>query len=280
MMSRSLPLSLTLALCALPAAALAEGLELPRKSPPASVTQRVGVTEITVTYSSPAVNGRKIWGGLVPYGKIWRTGANAATVIELSRDARVGGKRLAAGRYSLFTIPGPKRWMVVFNSDTELWGSGEYDAKKDALRITPRTEAAPARERMTFLFSDTTETGTSLDLEWAGLRVRIPIEVDTKAHVLANIDRTLSKAWEPHMRAADYLLESGGDLKTALEYADLSIQIQPNWRNHWVKARVLHRMGKNREARALVDKALASGDDSGAFEFYQGRMKDALKTWK
>ena len=163
--------------------------ELPAPSPHARVEQRVGVTDFSVDYSSPGVKGREIWGALVPYGELWRTGANRATVLEASKDFVFGGKPVSAGSYSLFTIPGKSEWTVILNSQADLPGTRGYDEAQDVARVKLTPTASPARERLTFLFSNTTDDATRLDLEWAELRVSIPIGVDTAAQVNANIDK-------------------------------------------------------------------------------------------
>lgn len=266
---------------ALPAAALAQdALETPAPSPAAQVMQRVGLTDITVEYSSPAVKGRPIWGKLVPYNELWRMGANKATQLRVSREVSIGGTAVPAGAYSLFAIPGEKSWTIIVNKNTELWGSNGYDQKQDVLRLTVKPEAAPHRERMTFIFSDSSDEGTRLDLEWEKARISIPIAVATKAQVMKGIEDTLRDAWRPHARSAKYLLDTNGDLKAALGYIDTSIAIQATWYNHWVKAQILAKQGDKKGAVALTEKALGMGDKSGAFAFYSGQMKDALKAWK
>ncbi len=188
--------------------ARAQELELPRPSPAARVDQRVGLTDFQLEYSSPGVKSRPIWGALVPYGKMWRTGANAATRLTVSRDFQLGNKKVKAGTYSLFTIPGKTSWTVVLNSDKGA-STDEYKQAKDVARIVvkPATMAEP-RERLTFLFSGTTDDAASLDLEWERMRVRIPIKVDTKTQVMAGIDRAVDNAWATHADAAEYLLET------------------------------------------------------------------------
>src|SRR5262245_17741035 len=144
-----LPLA-ALALAASPA--LAQSLEVPAPSVKARVEGRVGITDFSVDYSSPAVRGRKIWGGLVPYDKVWRTGANASTKLTASRDFTFGDVAVPKGTYSLFTIPGPSSWIVILNKDADAT-TGEYDAKNDAARVTVSPAPGGPRERMTFLFS-------------------------------------------------------------------------------------------------------------------------------
>ncbi len=265
-------------LLSLPAAAQT----VPSPSPRARVDQTVGITELSVEYSSPAVKGRKIWGELVPLDKVWRTGANQATKLTVSRDFKFGKTAVPAGSYGLFTIPGEKKWVAVLSADVNAWGSYTYDAAKDLARVelVPEKLAAP-RERMTFLFSDTTESSTSLDLEWELLRVRIPISVDTDAQVEAGMAKALEDAWRPHFVAARYLLDSGGDLNRALDYVGRSIAIKPTWWNQWVKAQILGKQGKKKDAQKAAKDALALGKGDKTFETYFAPQIDkALQGWK
>lgn len=255
-------------------------LETPQASPKARAEQRVGITDIAIDYSSPGVKGRKIWGELVPYDELWRTGANLATKLTVSRDVTVGGKALKAGSYSIFTLPGRASWTVILNSDTTLAGTTGYDEKNDAARFTVTPETlAPARERMTFIFSDTTDSGTQLDLEWEKLRLRIPIQVDTKTQVMTGIDEALGDAWRPHFQAARYLLDSGGDLNQALDYINTSIGIKPGWWNHWIKAQLLAKQGKKVEAVAAARKSQSLGGDDGTYAFFRDNIAKSIETW-
>ncbi|HYD48353.1 MAG TPA: DUF2911 domain-containing protein [Terriglobales bacterium] len=266
----------------LPTGLLAQAVpELPQASPLSRVEQRVGLTDLAIEYSSPAVKNRTIWGTLVPYGQLWRTGANAATRLEASRDFRFGGKPVPAGQYALYTIPAADSWTVILNSNAKASGTNGYDEKNDVARITVKPEKAAAkRERMTFLFSDTTDTGTRLDLEWNTLRVSVPIEVDTRAQALANIEKSLGEAWRPHFASARYLLDSGGDLNQALGYIDTSISIKPTWWNNWIRAQILAKQGKNQEAVAAAQQAQSLGAGDQVFEgFFKGEVAKSIETW-
>ena len=162
-------------------AALAQAPGGPKPSPAAMVKQTVGTTDITVEYSSPAVKKRKVFVELVPPGKLWRTGANASTKLTVSKDIQVGGKPVPAGAYSILTIPGPKSWTVIINKDTTIGGSmDKYKEADDVARITVAPKSIPSRERLTFLFSDFTDTSANLDLEWEKVRVSIPITVSAE----------------------------------------------------------------------------------------------------
>jgi hypothetical protein len=153
-------------------ALLAQDPPKPRVSPAASVFQTIGEnTVITIDYSRPAVKGRTIWGDLVPYGKVWRTGANEATRFTVSQDVMIDGNKLAAGSYSLFTIPTEKEWTVIFNKVAEQWGAFNYDDSQDALRITVTPRSAPHTEWLSFAFEDLDSTQATVVLYWEKLAV-------------------------------------------------------------------------------------------------------------
>src|SRR5215510_8462446 len=164
------------------------GLKLPEQSPGATVTQTVGLTDITVVYHRPATNGRAIWGALVPYNEPWRAGANENTTVQFSSDVKVGGKPLKAGTYGLHMIPTQKEWTIAFSNMSTAWGSFTYDQKEDALRVsvTPKTEAS-SEERLSYGFDDVAETKATLVLRWEKLAVPIALEVDTPKVVMASV---------------------------------------------------------------------------------------------
>ncbi len=259
----------------------AQALELPAPSPKAKVEQQVGVTSFQLEYSSPAVKGRKIWGTLVPYDKLWRTGANMATKLTVSRDFSFGGKPVKAGSYALYTIPGKGAWTVILNTNANTGGTSGYEEKNDVARITIKPAAIPLRERLTFIFNNTTDDAVALDLEWEKLRIRVPITVDTAGHVKANIEKAVSDAWRPHFAAARYLLESNGDLALALGYADKSIAIQPTWWNHWTRAQILGKQGKKADAVAAAQQAQTLGKGDQTYEgFFKEDIAKAIAGWK
>ncbi|HEY3352898.1 MAG TPA: DUF2911 domain-containing protein [Polyangia bacterium] len=274
-LSFGIPLVLALALAG---PARAQGVDLPRPSPFAKVSQMVGLTEVIVDYSSPAVRGRKIWGGLVPYGKVWRTGANMATKVTFSKDVTIEGKAVPAGSYSLFTIPAQGAWTLILNKNPTA-SEQAYKQELDLLRVPAKTKAIGPRERLTFLFADTTENATSLDLEWAGLRVAIPIKASTPAQVAANIKDLEDGAWRPFNAAARYLLESKKDYAHALKLVDQSLSLKQEWFNSWTKAQILAAMGQKAEACPYAQTANTLGQKAPFF-FYAADVKKALAAWK
>ncbi len=261
--------------------ASAQALEVPQPSPRARVEQRVGVTELSLDYSSPGVKGRKIWGTLVPYDKAWRAGANASTKLTVSRDFSFGGTPVKAGAYSLFMVPAAKGpWTVILNSDPAI-NQPERDAKKDvtSVKVTPVALAAP-RERLLYFFNDTQDDRTSLEMEWERVRIRVPITVDTKAHVTASIEKATNDAWRPHAGAASYYLEAG-DPDRALAFVEKSVAIQSNWRNEWLHAQILYKKGKKAEATAAANRALTLGKGDQRFDqFYRAEITKAMAGWK
>jgi hypothetical protein len=260
--------------------ASAQAIDLPALSPRAKVEQRVGVTDFSLEYSSPAVKGRKIWGDLVPYDKTWRAGANAATKLTASRDFSFGGTLVKAGTYSIFMTPTKAQWTVVLNSDPAA-NQEERDLKKDVakLTVTPQALAAP-RERLLYLFNDTQDDRTSLELEWERIRIKLPITVDTKGHVTTAIEKATGEAWRPHGGAASYYFNVG-DQARALEFVNKSIAIQSNWRNEWLRAQILGKQGKKADATAAANRALTLGKGDKIFEqFVKADVDKAIAGWK
>ncbi|HYC57447.1 MAG TPA: DUF2911 domain-containing protein [Candidatus Binatia bacterium] len=255
--------------------------ELPQPSPLAKIEQRVGVTTFAIEYSSPGVKGRTVWGDLVPHDEMWRTGANAPTKLTASRDFTFGDKKVPAGSYVMLTIPTAGQWTFILYSDLKIQGTRGYDQTKDVARVTVQPEAAPHRERLTFLFSDTTDSTTRLDLEWEKQRISIPITVDTAAHARESIDKTLAEAWRPHWASARYLLDSGGDLDLAISYIDTSIGIKSIWWNHWVKAQILAKQGKKAEAVVAAEQAQGLGKGDVIYETaFQDDVNKSLTEWR
>lgn len=274
--------SLVLLLCVGSSAfAQAAGPAVPTPSPKARTDQTVGITDFSIEYSSPGVKGRKIWGALVPFDKPWRAGANAATKLTASRDFSFGDKKVPAGSYSLYTIPGQATWTFYLSTDM---GVAQFarDEKKDVASVQVKPTTMPAlRERLVYIFSDTTDTSTNLDLEWEKLRLRIPIKVDTSTMVNAEITKALDDAWRPHFTAARYLLDANGDLGKALEYVNTSISIKPTWWNYWVKALILGKTGKKADAVAAAEQAKTLGKDDDTFKaVFAPQVEAAIKGWK
>jgi len=268
---------LLLAAFALPSAA--QQLELPRPSLGAKVSQTVGLTDVSIDYSSPAARGRVIFGGVVPLGQVWRAGANAATKIVFSKDVQIGGKTVAAGAYALFAIPAKDRWTFIVNKDAGQFGAFQYRQAEDVVRVEVKPEAAPFRERMSFIFSETTDEGTRLDLEWERTRASLPIRVATAEQAAANIAGLTRNGWRPWNAAASYML-ARKDYDAGLRLVDASLRLREDWQNTWTKAQLLAGQGKIREARAMAERAQELGSKDPANFLAAGEVKKALAEWK
>ena len=261
------------------AIASAQPIEFPVLSPRAKLEQRVGVTDFTLEYSSPAVKQRKIWGALVPFDKVWRAGANMPTKLTVSRDFTFGGAPVKAGSYSVFMTPGKTTWTVHLNSDLAA-GQNNHDAKNDVAKATVKPVAIPNRERLLYLFNNATDSSVSLELEWEKVRIAVPIKLDTNAHVAAAVARADAEAWRPHLQAASYVFDSG-DAAKALPLVERSIAIQSTWRNEWLKAQILWKLGKKPDAIASAKKAQGMGGNDPVFQqFFKGDIDKAVAQWK
>ena len=234
-------------------------IRLPDASPAASAGQTIGITDVNVSYHRPAVNKRKIWGGLVPYGTIWRTGANENTTISFSTPVKVEGQALPAGTYGLFAIPGPSQWTMVFSKFTGDWGGYNYDPAEDALRVTvtPQT-VADAQERLVYTFDDVTNNSAVASLRWETLRVPMKIEVDLPSTVRASIASTLrgGRHWDaPAWNAAARWELRNGNPDTALEYVNHSLALSTTAAALRTKAAIVEKKGDGATATALRDRA-------------------------
>ena len=263
-----------------PRAAHAE-LDLPRPSPFAKVSQDVGLTQITVDYSCPGVKGRKIWGTLVPFDKMWRTGANRATKITFSKDVTFVDQAVPAGTYALFTIPTKSgEWTVILNKNADQPGTGvNYKPELDLVRVKVHAKPAPQRERLAFMFSDFSDDRASLDLEWEKLRVSIPIKVNTAAQALANIDKELGNTWQLYSSAARYMLETKKDYDAGLKLIDQSLALKEDWFNVWIKAQLLAAKGDVKAAYPLGQKTLELGAKAGPGFFLEAEVKKTVADW-
>jgi hypothetical protein len=238
-------------------------LQLPRPSPKASLFQVVGTTDVTIAYCRPAVRNRTIWGDLVPYDKVWRTGANEATTITFSTDVMVSGTTLTAGTYGLFTIPGKDEWTVVFNKGAKQWGAYEYKAEDDVLRIKVKPQPNEFTERMTFSFPNTTTDSTEVALAWERLEIAFTVKVDVISKALADSRKAIAEAkaddWRTPLRAAAFCIDNNVNLDEASTWLDKSIAVKEGTYNLSAKARLLAAQGKKSEAIALAKRAVEIG---------------------
>lgn len=252
-------------------------LRTPSPSPAASFTQAVGTADITVKYSRPSAKGREIFGKLLPYDKIWRTGANAATQFTSSSDIMVEGQKLAAGTYSLFSIPMAGHFEVIFNKDA---GASEqsYSKEKDALRVHVMTQEIPMKQTFGIGVEDLTDSTATMTIAWEKTLIPVKLEVDVNGAVNASIEKMNNDNANNYSNAASYLLGKGKNLDQALKLADMAIGAKETFRNVWAKAQILSKLGKFAEALPFAQKALSLGssDTSGSFGFFKDGIEKGL----
>ena len=254
-------------------------LDLPRGSQMAKVSQRIGISDVTIIYSRPSVNEREVWGALVPYGmnnlgfgtateSPWRAGANENTIIKFTDDVTVEGQSLKAGKYGLhMVIHEDNKATVIFSTNHGAWGSYFYDPAEDALRVDVEMKDISHVEQLTFGFNDVDATSAVASLNWEKKQVPFKIEVDVTDIVLADIRQKLQdtpgfnrQSWE---QAANFALNNDGDLDEALGWVDAAIEgqffSQKTFNNLNIKSQILAKQGKTSEATALMDEALPMG---------------------
>ena len=236
-------------------------LNLPDVSQAAEVKQRIALTDITLKYHRPLVNGRKIWGGLVPYGKVWRAGANENTTIEFSDPVSVEGKPLDKGVYGLHMIPNPNSWTVIFSKTNTAWGSYSYDQKDDALRVEVQPKPlAETKEALEFEFGDLKPTSTAVTLKWEKLGVPFTVSINDADQTLQNIRAQLKGrgqfTWQALDEGAQFCLTRKINLDEALQWADASIQNEERFDNLSTKADILKALNRPDEAKTVWNHAL------------------------
>jgi hypothetical protein len=238
------------------AGATAQQIDLPRPSPNASITQNIGITEVSIHYSRPGVKGRKIWGGLVPYGEVWRTGANENTTIRFSTPVKVEGHELPAGLYGLQTIPTAGEWTLILSKDADQWGAFSYKQEHDALRAQIKPQPAEMQERMSFDFADLSDTAAKVVLRWEKVAVPFTVEVDTPKLVEAKAKTAIG--WRGPYQAASYCMQNNTCLDDAGRWLDASIALDGNFNNYRAKADLLAQKGDRKGAATYGEKALAA----------------------
>ncbi len=284
-----------------------QGLRLPRPSQKAIVMQTIGVTDLTITYSRPGVKGRAIFGDpassasgtgtldsaaqrpegavLVPYGHVWRAGANEATQFIVTDDVMINGEQLKAGAYSLHAIPGRDEWTIIFNSDAGQWGSFSHDEKKDVLRIKVKPRLAPeSQEWMMFSIDPVTENSAQVNLRWEKVHVPFTVEIkDVNALTMEKARAAVAAAkpddWRTPLQAANYALQNNNpaDDEEGMRWLEQSIKVQETFANLSAKARALAARGKTQEAIATGEKALQIGKEAKA---NTADLEKRLAEWK
>jgi tetratricopeptide (TPR) repeat protein len=235
-------------------------LDLPDQSQRAEIAQRIGITNITINYHRPLVKNRKIWDGLVPYGKVWRAGANENTTITFSDPVMIEGKPLDKGSYGLHMIPNADEWTIIFSKNSTSWGSFTYDQEEDALRVTVKPKAADMHDALTYDFDQLQSDSALVELEWEKVAVPFKVSVDVHDVVQASLKnqlRNLSQyTWMSWDDAANYLLAEKIALNEALKYANESIENEDRYDNEMTQSKVLTALNRKEDAATAEKKAL------------------------
>jgi len=235
-------------------------LDLPRQSQRAEVSQRIGITDVTISYHRPLVNDRKVWGDLVPYGKVWRAGANENTTITFSDPVQIEGKPLDKGTYGLHMIPNADEWTIIFSKNSTSWGAFTYDEKEDALRVTAKPRPADMHNALTYDFDQLKPDSAVVELEWEKIAVPFKVSVDVHDVVESSLKKQLRNlsqyTWISWDDAANYLLAEKVALDDALIYVNKSIENEDRTDNELTKSKVLTALNRKEEAAAAQKKAL------------------------
>lgn len=252
----------------------------PPESARQEISQMVADTKISISYFRPNVKGRKIWGGLVPYGEVWRTGANNATVFEVSNDVTVNGQKLPKGKYSLHSIPGETEWTIIFNKNADQWGSFRYDAKDDALRVTAKPVAAEFHETMSLEVENVVKNVAEVHIRWDKIAVPFTVDVgDVSGRLLTDYRRRT--AAEP-VQMANYILNQKmtANYEEAIGWIDGSLKAGETFGKLQTKARILAEMGRMPEAITVGEKAVQVGKAATPTAANTADFEKVLAEWK
>ncbi len=266
-----------------PLLAHAQSLEIPRPSPKATVIQYIGVTKVEIDYCRPGAHSRHIFGELVPYGNVWRSGANEATAIAFSHTVFIEGDTIPAGKYGLFTIPGRNTWTVILNSEWNQWGAYNYDESKDVARIEVSALPSNFTEMFTISFSKVTTKNCILSLAWENARIDIKVATDTDANTLKEIDsitNVVMENWQTYSSAAQYYFYELENTEKAMKYINVAISLDaPNPTPWMLKSQILASEKKYAEAIKQAEIALKiCKEHDFSFELEENKLK--IEKWK
>ena len=261
---------------------LLAAIQLPQPSPGVTTTQEIGIGKVTVAYHRPAVKGRTIWGDLVPLGKVWRLGANDATTLELSHDAKINGVAVPAGKYALFAIPNENEWTLIVNKKHKQWGAYFYKPEEDLVRFTVKPEPAEMQEWFDITLMPISDRALRADIRWEKLRVPFTIDFDMPAIVWKHIDEELAKAkpedWEAWHQAARHALNTNTRIDEAMVWIEKAMLKDSFW-NYELKGLLLHRLGRTDEAIPYMEKAKEKAKGVAPQEWIDGVDK-TVAGWK
>ena len=235
-----------------------QSIKMPPPSPPQTIKQDFGISSIELSYSRPGIKGRKVFGDLVPYGKVWGTGANSATTIDFGDDVTIGGTKVPAGKYGLLTIPDKDNWKVIITKQLEVTNPADYKQESDLVRVDVKPMTMKDKmETFTMQFANVKSSTCELQIMWENTAVAVPISSDVETVVMKQIDDAMNKDDRPYFQSALYYLNNGKDLNQAIAWFDKAIAQQPD--GYWIyhqKANALAKLGKKDEAKATAQKSI------------------------
>lgn len=259
-------------------------VKTPQASPVCTVSQAVGTSDISITYSRPGAKNRVIFGNIVPYDKMWRTGANKATKISFSEEVTFAGQKVPAGEYSLFTIPSTNEWEVILNNELNLWGTGEYDEADDVLRVKiPSSSNESHVESLTIDFNTFSSSGADLVISWEKTKVIVPINTNAIEKIQKEYTTLLEEgpSANTYYKGARFFLENNLDLELALKWINSAIEKRPEafWMSYQ-KARILVLMDNNKEAIKVAKEVITMAESAEDSYGYDKKANDLIKEIK
>ena len=233
-------------------------LKTPAPSPSQTVKQDFGLSSVELSYSRPGMKGRKIYGDLVPFGKVWRTGANQATTLTFGEDVMINGKKVPAGKYGLLTIPDKNNWTLIISKQTDVTSPAAYKQEMDVVRVDAKPMKTDQNvETFTMQFANIKPASVDLQILWENTAVALPISAEVESKVMKQIDQLMNKDNKPYFGAAMYYMDNGKDLNQALAWFDKAVELNPTafWIHHQ-RANALAKLGKKEEARTAANKSM------------------------
>jgi len=257
----------------------AQELKLPALSPTARISQDFSTSAIDITYSRPSTRGRKIFGDIVAYNEVWRTGANAATKVKFGEDVMVGGQEVKAGEYALYTVPGKDQWEIILNKGTGNWGQMGYDKAEDVARFMVKPQSMSTDvPTFTINIGNITLNSCNIEMMWEKTKVAIPVKSNNEERLNAAIDKAISKPNIPYFQAANYYFETGQDLNKAMEYVNKALAQNPNaFFIYSLKARIAQKQGDRAEAVAAAKQSIELAKGSAFENEYKRSMGKIIK---
>lgn len=260
----------------------AQDLKLPSLSPTSTISQDFSTSKMEIVYSRPSMRGRTVFGDLVPYDIVWRTGANAATKVTFGEDVEIGGTMVKAGSYSFYSVPGASEWEIIFNKNTGNWGAMGYDTKDDVVRVKVKPTTLPSTvETFTINVGNITFSSCTIDFAWERTHVSVPVKANNQERLKTNIEKAISNPSIPYQQAATYYYETNQNLEVALDYATKAAEKNP--KGYWLymmQARIAAKLGKSDVARAAATKTMEVAKGTPGEAEYNKYAQDLINSLK